>query len=204
MTQWTDPTKTEDPVEPYTVDEWTPQVYPFGMVNYEVPPYIVLKKFLTKRHQKMIEAGIRAGSSQNLDYGENVRVKQVRMLPGVVDTEVYERLNDGIAEVNAVWDFNVSGWYESLIALEYNVGDFNAWHTDSTPTDRTKIGFSSVLNVPGVDFQGGDFEILKHGVIPLRVGDVLFFPGYMTHQVHPVTQGTRHTLTGWVGGPPWK
>jgi PKHD-type hydroxylase len=63
-----------------------------------------------------------------------------------------------------------------------------------------------LLNTPGVDFEGGDFQtcLAKETNVPLKRGQILIFPSFVVHRVKPVTKGIRKSLVIWVTGPGFK
>ena len=67
-----------------------------------------------------------------------------------------------------------------------------------------KISFTVLLND---DFEGGEFEILQGTekvVIKLKKQDAIIFMSDTPHRVKPVTKDVRHSLVGWIQGPPFK
>ena len=66
-----------------------------------------------------------------------------------------------------------------------------------------KLSFTVLLND---DFEGGEFEIhtTQKTVLELKKKDVVVFHADTPHRVKPVTKGTRHSLVGWIQGPPYK
>lgn len=98
--------------------------------------------------------------------------------------------------------------------LRYRIGDAIGQHRDA---GRDRVGgreavrlvsFSILLSDP-VDFAGGDligyglvripgFERLGK-VLPLGLGDAVFFPSRLQHEVSAVTRGTRVVAIGHLG-----
>ena len=116
-------------------------------------------------------------------------------------------------------DANSSNFGFSLTyteSLQYGVykaesKDMYEWHCDQgAHRDRNnnirKLSFSLLLSEPGVDFEGGEFQILE-GSSPydakLEKGTLAYFPSFLMHRVKPVTKGTRRSLVGWINGPNW-
>lgn len=80
---------------------------------------------------------------------------------------------------------------------EYLPGDEFEQHTDrydaaASSWDRT-VSFSLLLSEPGVDFEGGEFEVngISQG---LRRGDLIGFTALTPHAVRKVTAGRRMVL----------
>jgi PKHD-type hydroxylase len=69
-----------------------------------------------------------------------------------------------------------------------------------------KLSMSMLLNTPGVDFEGGDFQTFfaKETDVSLKRGQILIFPSFIVHRVKPVTKGIRKSLVIWVTGPGFK
>jgi len=134
---------------------------------------------------------------------------------------VYDLIFPHLFSVNkeAGWDFDITG-AENYQIGKYEVGDFYAGHTDSIGTHATiwntpenpilhgktrKISMSLLLNT---DFEGGELSMTE-GKMPVfstkpEVGNMLFFPSYIQHEVAPVTKGVRYSLVMWFIGPPFK
>ena len=71
-----------------------------------------------------------------------------------------------------------------------------------------KISFTIQLS-DEKQYDGGDLLIYhsdfdKPKKAPRKKGSVTVFFSMFIHQVTPVTRGTRHSLVGWVSGPPLK
>lgn len=64
-----------------------------------------------------------------------------------------------------------------------------------------KISMTCLLND---DFEGGEFyfRIATEFTVPMKKGDLIFFPSYFPHTVTPVTKGTRYSLVAWFVGNP--
>jgi PKHD-type hydroxylase len=61
------------------------------------------------------------------------------------------------------------------------------------------------------DYSGGELQFKwtdsegEHiKTAPLKKGDLVVFPSSLMHRVTPITKGTRHSITFWIGGPPLK
>jgi len=98
---------------------------------------------------------------------------------------------------------------QNLQYTVYEVGQKYGKHIDmlyrSSSQDVRKLSFSVQLSDPA-DYEGGDL-LLHHGDEPYvctkEQGSISLFPGYILHEVTPVTKGTRRSLVGWVTGPRW-
>lgn len=69
-----------------------------------------------------------------------------------------------------------------------------------------KLSFSVQLSNEN-SYEGGDL-LLYNSSKPIqpsrKQGTINFFPGFMLHEVTPVTLGTRYSLVGWVIGPKFR
>jgi len=102
------------------------------------------------------------------------------------------------------WKLEVDTWYGGL--KRYGVGDRHPAHTDWHPgASRRKLAGVVQLSDPD-DYEGG--ALVVHGPagqrleMPKTRGTFITFPGWVVHEVKPVTAGERWSLcwNGW--GPP--
>ena len=71
-------------------------------------------------------------------------------------------------------------------------GRFHAHRDTPLPFQHRKYALSLFLND---DYEGGDFVLLEYGVkVKPKANTAIVFPGINTHQVLPVTKGSRMTL----------
>lgn len=127
----------------------------------------------------------------------------------------FDGLNRVIFDLNnQFYGFNLTG-YDSFQYTEYygvENGKYD-WHMDTQlgndgnvmPQPR-KLSLTLLLNEPGIDFEGGDFEInmgneSRARVTPAMKGRIIAFPSFMIHRVAPVTKGVRKSIVVWVTGP---
>jgi PKHD-type hydroxylase len=148
---------------------------------------------------------------------ETARISDVKFYyPEEGNFWIFEKLNQ-IIDVNNrhMWNFDLNG-YDSFQYTEYdgaNGGKYD-FHTDidyggnNSPDPQTrKLSLSVFLNEPGVDYEGGEFQMLV-GSKPISIrqtkGGVLLFPSWVLHRVTPVTRGVRKSLVVWVTGPKFR
>lgn len=131
-----------------------------------------------------------------------------KLLPlGSEFTWIFERLAVFLAE-RATFGFELRELESPLKVQRYRRGDFHGWHADlGAPrgTER-KLGITVQLS-DSADYIGGDlrfFDPPDHRMSPRDQGCAIAFPSYMPHEVTPVTQGARHSLTAWALGPPFR
>lgn len=128
-----------------------------------------------------------------------------------------------------VIEINRSAWNFSLTELEilqlgvYQNGGHYIWHADNNDAVHSdnlprKVSFSLLLN-SGREFKGGELELETWNTgenakldnpftsyklkPPKKAGTLIVFPSYVRHKVHPVTEGIRYSLVGWIKGPNW-
>ena len=124
---------------------------------------------------------------------------------------IYDRLYSTMRYANgALFGFNIANLQDIQYTTYYGHGeDFYDWHVDELLSNSgfmRKLSCVVMLSEPQ-EYTGGLFEF-RDVLSPEPnefgdKGDVLFFPSYFNHKVHPVTSGTRRTLVGWFEGPKW-
>ena len=130
---------------------------------------------------------------------------------------IFDRFNAIVENLNdQFYGFDLQGYdsiqygtYDSVASQHYT------WHMDSHhgPSENImmmrKFSLAFLLNEPGVDFEGGEFEINQGNQNEPMVADtkknrVVAFPSWTIHRVKPVTKGIRKSLVLWVVGPKFK
>jgi len=171
--------------------------------------------------QEGTERGSTVGRSENgvvgQELNEDVRISNVKFHSLNENTTwIFERLNFVINEVNErFFNFNLNG-YETVQYTTYDgveEGRYD-YHQDTimgsnipeNMTEMRKLSMTMMLNEPGVDFEGGEFQMntgkeINSETVPVTRGRMIFFPSFMIHRVAPVTKGTRKSLVTWVTGP---
>ena len=118
-----------------------------------------------------------------------------------------------IGNVNAAgWRFELTGFVSDdmpyLMVYSATNQDHNDWHVDMgrAYTASRKLSFSLQLS-DSHEYEGGDLEFhnmeLDHNEIRKK-GTLVVFPPYWLHKVHPVTDGTRRVVVGWLHGPSFR
>ena len=132
---------------------------------------------------------------------------------------LFEKFNNLIAYYNDTeFDYDITG-YDYMQYAKYGPGDKHDFHMDLPFGTRRldyfltecfrKLSVILLLNEPGVDFEGGNFEINHFSEqfpinTGLRKGSVLIFPSFMIHRVAPITSGIRQTISVWPIGPKFR
>ncbi|MBU6339398.1 MAG: 2OG-Fe(II) oxygenase [Rickettsiales bacterium] len=131
---------------------------------------------------------------------------------------IFDRINFGIEDMNnKFFHFDLYG-YNYFQYSEYHgseLGKYN-FHMDMFTNDEScklplarKLSLSILLSEPGVDFEGGEFQIndsseAKLKTLDMKKGTLVAFPSYIIHRVTPVTKGIRRSLVVWVEGPKFR
>jgi PKHD-type hydroxylase len=114
--------------------------------------------------------------------------------------EFARNYNINIKEDEISWSF-----------LKYESGDFFQRHKD-VHIDRVsmnskyirKVSFSMQLSEP-YKYEGGrllvNSDVDKHIEMSRERGSICMFPSWVSHEVTPVTKGTRYSLVAWQNGP---
>jgi len=148
----------------------------------------------------------------------HIRCSQVKFHKWSAETKwIFDKLNAAIDEINARWyGFALNG-YSSFQYTTYNASEQGHydWHMDmvlgndclpSEMIEPRKLSLTMLLNEPGKDFKGGDFEInpgMESGArtAECRKGRIIAFPSWTIHRVTPLTEGVRRSAVVWVTGP---
>lgn len=163
----------------------------------------VLEKALTMGQDDKQENAIRKSQAKFYHYNEET-------------SWIFNRLNEVIEHVNSnCFNFDLNG-YESFQYTEYKKNGQYNFHTDmaelfdpktNADTEPRKLSLSLILNEPGKDYEGGEFETQTSDKITThesKKGRIFVFPSYIVHRVSPITKGTRKSLVVWVKGPKFK
>ena len=122
------------------------------------------------------------------------------------------------ANESAGWRYDLCG-LEALQLTRYNEGEYYNPHKDSLGSHNNVIlcsdsphlnGYARKLSVVitlNDEFEGGNLLFRDHPNHPefeSRAGSIVVFPSFLTHEVTPVTRGTRYSLVCWFVGPPFR
>jgi len=120
---------------------------------------------------------------------------------------IYQRLTDAVNTVNKqFWEYKL----DYIEALQYTIyqepNDHYHGHIDMmlSGLHLRKLSFSLQLSDPD-SYRGCDLEMNSGGETWAETkrtqGTFIAFPSWLMHRVTPLTEGTRHSLVGWVCGP---
>lgn len=158
--------------------------------------------------------------SQNTN--EEVRKSNVKFYDRNADTAwIYDRMNWVTQQLNEqFYGFDLYG-FDTMQYTEYESqeGGKYDFHMDTimgtnVPTDMQvrgtrKLSLVLLLAEPGVDFEGGEFELNQGqekdaAKVDAKKGRIIAFPSFMLHRVAPTTAGKRKSLVFWATGPKFK
>jgi len=138
--------------------------------------------------------------------------------PNQSNSWIFKRLNSAIEHINDKhFHFDLYGFNSFQYAEYYGsqLGKYD-FHMDLFINNESlqfnstrKLSVVILLSEPGVDFEGGEFEInssneSKANKLDLRKGSLIAFPSFFIHRVKPVTKGIRKSIAIWVEGPKFK
>ena len=159
---------------------------------------------------------LRAGKVGDNTLIKSVRDSEVAWLKVGQNAWIYEKVWQAVKLANETW------WQFDILhntprlgnAMQYTVysseeeGHYD-WHMDMG-TDATwnrKLTYSIQMSNPS-EYEGGILTLQSHGMdtktAKKKKGTMTIFPSFLRHRVTPVTEGTRRSLVGWVGGPAWR
>lgn len=185
-----------------------------------IPPFVCDDNFLNDDEIKTIlEYCSRYEMITGQAGGETARNSQILFVSRNDETQwLYDKFENLLKGVNDVfYQFNLIG-FPPIQYGEYDAsynGKYD-WHMDMQvgkdiykDNEKTrKLSITVLLNEPGVDFQGGEFEISssfseRKGIeeTELKKGTAIVFPSFMIHRVKPVIEGKRKSLVIWAEGP---
>lgn len=167
----------------------------------------LVEKYVDENREKIKSANVKNDQNPNA-VDKNVRVTNIMWLDNMESIlPVYQKVQKIIHDINNnYYRFNIS-MLEPLQYSEYNSeeGGHYDWHYDTflrhPANNIRKLSFSLGLNE---DYEGGDLEFFSSkGDIKYKTkkGNLIVFPSFIGHKVHPVTKGTRKSLVGWIHGP---
>jgi PKHD-type hydroxylase len=106
-----------------------------------------------------------------------------------------------LVEANNIWNYAIHR-LEKIQMSQYKDGGHYDWHMDSKEPVNNEQRKLSIVLLLNDDFEGGMLEIESNpneNVLKSK-GDIVVFPSFLKHKVHPVTKGTRYTAVSWAYG----
>ena len=157
---------------------------------------------------------MRAQIGDDGNVNEEIRKSNIRWIKKTQETSwFFDKINLTAEAINNNWyNMNLNG-YDSMQWTEYEgteEGMYEA-HMDihlnrdnSQHGGTRKLSMSLLMNEPGVDFEGGEFEYLDGATwikMDAKKGRIVAFPSWIIHRVRPVTKGIRRSIVVWLVGP---
>lgn len=180
--------------------DFVPWAYFFNVFTPEECEQI--KKFASKKPEKaLIGHGVEA---------KKIRDAQLTWINPTADNMfVYQRLDQLVKQANGqFWNFQLSGFFESLQLTHYKKGHHYDAHVDLGKGDMAMRKLSVVVQLSDpADYNGGKLIFTGHEKakdVPLNQGSAILFPSFVSHKVSKVTKGERFSLVSWVSGEPFR
>lgn len=169
--------------------------------------------------QEELELGVTIGANEG-NALTDIRDSKVKFIHKNCKTDwVFDRFNF-IAESlnNQFYGFDLNG-YEKFQYTVYEPDGKYDWHMDTIfgntldndmfIGDTRKLTITMLLNEPGKDFTGGEFQINDGNQnTPVEPeyfkGRILAFPSFFSHRVAPVLSGVRKSIVIWIEGPKFR
>ncbi len=128
------------------------------------------------------------------------------------DLQFWEAINQAACDANQHrWRFDCEEFDGSIQLAQYRADGGNhhySWHLDWGNAGSSIRKLTVVVQLSPISaYEGGYLEFRTDSEIaraPRAQGTILVFPSFILHRVTPVTDGTRHSLTAWIEGPPLK
>jgi len=144
---------------------------------------------------------------------ERIRISSTKFHHRSEETAwIFDRLNWTIEQINdRFYGFDLTG-YDSFQYTVYDGRDSHYdWHTDAVMGRLPdymrlprKLSLTLMLSHPGLDFEGGEFQIDDGAVVTVPIphrGRIIAFPSFVRHRVAPLTRGIRKSVVVWIEGP---
>ena len=135
--------------------------------------------------------------SEGNDLDPDTRITEIAWIDTRTNSDLYSALTTAINKANnEYFDFSIT-YLETLQYSVYPEGGHYGCHTDAALKgqngDSRKLSFSVGLNDPK-EYEGGELEIWTGGnnkITRLEKFEMVLFPSWIPHQVHPVKTGVR-------------
>ena len=147
-----------------------------------------------------------AGNDHSRD---DLRKSQLMWIKPGTNDWIYDRLSQACIQTNtSKYKFDILGFQTELQLANYEGNGFFEWHMDfgSGNISNRKLSITVQLSDP-TEYVGGELQfMINQNIItaPKEKGTAIIFPSFALHRVTPVTKGSRKSIVGWIGGPPYK
>jgi PKHD-type hydroxylase len=163
-----------------------------------------------KAKESKQDATVGGNVDRNGGVNQNIRRSQISWISNQSDTRwIFQKLGVAASKLNSEWfGFDLTGFGEQLQLTHYDQSEngMYGWHQDYGSGISRKLSLVLQLTDPS-EYEGGNLQLRTHGDpqnVRKQRGVIVAFPSYISHQVTPVTQGTRQSLVAWVSGPAFK
>lgn len=130
---------------------------------------------------------------------------------------IFDKFNYvGMSLNEQFYNFVLNGYreFQYTVYEEHDNGTYD-WHMDTILNndlgsmecgDTRKLTLIMMLNRPGEDFTGGDFQInisreSNPSTVKFHRGRIIAMPSFLIHRVTPVLTGIRKSIVVWIEGP---
>lgn len=194
---------TKDPaVWPFEVDTVQNWAYWDGAFTKED-----CQRIIDIGNSHILQAAKVDGMEEPNDY---IRDSQIAWIYPSDETEfIFRRVTDILVSLNKqFFNFDLFGLAEGFQFTRYDApGGFYGMHMDKRLNGATRKLSATIQLSSDEDYEGGEL-VLQMGkdpeVMSTAQGKLITFPGYILHEVKPVTKGTRYSLVAWATGAPFK
>ena len=163
---------------------------------------VKMSKYFSEKEKFKIA---KIGSTEESGFIDDYRKSNIKTFdPNQETLWIFDKFNSIINFVNEKYFRYDFYGYNNFQYAEYpsDIGGHYGFHMDLLPEMNAfarKLSVSFLLNEPGVDFEGGEFEFTmstpeKSFEADLKKGRMIFFPSWMIHRVKPVTEGVRKSV----------
>ncbi len=158
-------------------------------------------------------------SSENPTINDEIRISNTNFHNRNNENAwIFDRINHAVEEINSkFYHFDLHGYnyFQYSEYLGSNKGKYD-FHMDTFMDSESlklsstrKLSLVLLLSEPGVDFEGGDFQMNTSNeqqceTINMQKGTLIAFPSFLLHRVTPVSKGVRRSIAIWVEGPKFK
>lgn len=175
--------------------------------------------YCSRKENDLLQARVASDSN---DLRKDIRESKIKFFsPDEENSWIFQRINDCIDKNNdEFYGFDLFGYdfFQYTVYEGEKKGQYD-WHSDLLydkdlgdtlyNSVTRKLTLVMLLNEPGVDFTGGEFQINTDKeesavTIDLKKGLIVMFPSFVLHRVKPVLSGVRKSIVIWVEGPKFR
>lgn len=152
-----------------------------------------------------------------IDFANDRAAKGVNKYPHIFDVSFHSCILQLEHEVHKllqpIWQQSINqlgfdiDFVEPYEVKRYTSNDFFGKHVDNYYSLTKDIDRKITMSVQLTDrseYTGGELLVLGRDIGDKSKGSVTVFPSIFSHEVKPITSGTRWSLISWGWGPYWK